>query len=67
METLNIPNHLAIILDGNGRWAKKQNKPRTFGHKNGAENVVDIAIHAKKRGVKYLTSVSYTHLRAHET
>ncbi|WP_262122703.1 isoprenyl transferase [Anaerococcus sp. Marseille-Q5996] len=60
METLNIPNHLAIILDGNGRWAKKQNKPRTFGHKNGAENVVDIAIHAKKRGVKYLTLYAFS-------
>ncbi|WP_311531807.1 undecaprenyl diphosphate synthase family protein, partial [uncultured Anaerococcus sp.] len=40
MTELKIPSHLAIILDGNGRWAKKQNRPRTFGHKEGAENVI---------------------------
>ena len=60
MEKLNIPSHVAIILDGNGRWAKQRNMPRTFGHKNGAENVVDIAIHAKKRGVKYLTLYAFS-------
>ncbi len=60
MENINTPNHVAIILDGNGRWAQNRNKPRTFGHKNGAENVVDIAIHAKKRGVKYLTLYAFS-------
>lgn len=60
MENISTPNHVAIILDGNGRWATKRNKPRTFGHKNGAENVVDIAIHAKKRGVKYLTLYAFS-------
>ena len=60
MEDLKIPRHVAIILDGNGRWAQKKNMPRTFGHKNGAENVVDIAIHAKKRGVKYLTLYAFS-------
>jgi len=60
MKNMKTANHVAIILDGNGRWAKKQNKPRTFGHKNGAENVVDIAIHAKKRGVKYLTLYAFS-------
>lgn len=60
MEDINIPNHVAIILDGNGRWATKRNKPRTFGHKNGADNVVDIAIHAKKRGIKYLTVYAFS-------
>lgn len=60
MENINTPNHVAIILDGNGRWAQSRNKPRTFGHKNGAENVVDIAIHAKKRGVKYLTLYAFS-------
>lgn len=60
MEVNNIPDHVAIILDGNGRWATKRNKPRTFGHKKGAENVVDIAIHAKNRGVKYLTLYAFS-------
>ena len=60
MEVINIPDHVAIILDGNGRWATKRNKPRTFGHKKGAENVVEIAIHAKNRGVKYLTLYAFS-------
>ena len=60
MEDIKTPIHVAIILDGNGRWAQKRNMPRTFGHKNGAENVVDIAIHAKKRGVKYLTLYAFS-------
>lgn len=60
MENLNIPRHVAIILDGNGRWAQQRNMPRTFGHKNGAENVVDIAIHAKKCGVKYLSLYAFS-------
>lgn len=60
MDEFKIPEHVAIILDGNGRWAKKRNKPRTFGHKNGADNVVDIALHAKDRGVKYLTLYAFS-------
>ena len=60
MEDIKTPSHVAIILDGNGRWAQQKNMPRTFGHKNGAENVVDIAIHAKKRGVKYLTLYAFS-------
>ena len=60
MEDIKTPSHVAIILDGNGRWAQKRNMPRTFGHKNGAENVVDIAIHAKKRGIKYLTLYAFS-------
>lgn len=60
MEDIKTPSHVAIILDGNGRWAEQKNMPRTFGHKNGAENVVDISIHAKKRGVKYLTLYAFS-------
>ena len=37
-----IPRHVGIIMDGNGRWAKKRNMPRTLGHKEGAKRVVDI-------------------------
>ena len=40
MEKSNLCEHIAIIMDGNGRWAKKRGMPRTFGHKKGAENVV---------------------------
>ena len=60
MTELKIPNHIAIILDGNGRWAKKQNRPRTFGHKEGAENVIRIARSAKKFGVKTLTLYAFS-------
>ena len=60
MTELKIPSHLAIILDGNGRWAKKQNRPRTFGHKEGAENVIRIARSAKKFGIKTLTLYAFS-------
>lgn len=52
--------HLAIILDGNGRWAKKRSLPRSFGHKEGSENVVDIALYAKTKGIKYLTLYAFS-------
>lgn len=60
MNEIKIPEHVAIILDGNGRWATKRKMPRTFGHKNGADNVVDIALYAKDRGVKYLTLYAFS-------
>lgn len=50
-----IPQHLAIILDGNGRWAKKRGLPRSLGHYNGAINLAKIAQLCDKYGVKYLT------------
>ena len=50
-----MPKHIAIILDGNGRWAKKRLLPRTMGHRKGAFNVRDIARHAQELGVQYLT------------
>ena len=53
-------NHLAIILDGNGRWAKNRNMPRSMGHKEGSENVVDIALYAKQKGIKYLTLYAFS-------
>ena len=52
--------HLAIIMDGNGRWAQKQGLPRTAGHKVGADNVRTIAIAADKLGVKYLTLYAFS-------
>lgn len=60
MDDLKIPHHLAIILDGNGRWAQRQNKPRTFGHKKGAENVIEIAKASKKLGIKILTLYAFS-------
>ena len=55
MENLNIPNHIAIILDGNGRWAKMKGKPRTYGHKVGFDLIEPISIYAKSLGVKALS------------
>ena len=52
--------HLAIIMDGNGRWAKAKGLPRTAGHKVGADNVRTIAIAADKLGVKYLTVYAFS-------
>ena len=52
--------HLAIIMDGNGRWAKAQGKPRTMGHLAGADNVRNIAIAAYEAGVKYLTLYAFS-------
>ena len=56
----NIPSHIGIIMDGNGRWAKKQGKIRTYGHKFGSENVEKIATHAFGRGVKTLTLYAFS-------
>ena len=50
-----VPNHIAIILDGNGRWAKKRNLPRSLGHRKGLFNIRDIATYAQKIGVKEMT------------
>ncbi len=55
-----IPNHLAIILDGNGRWAKKRGMPRTYGHKIGAENIFKIAALCDKLGIKMLTVYAFS-------
>ncbi|MBO7097196.1 MAG: isoprenyl transferase [Alphaproteobacteria bacterium] len=56
----NALEHIAIIMDGNGRWAVKRNLPRTAGHKKGAEVVMDIAKAAKNIGVKYLTIYAFS-------
>ena len=52
--------HIAIIMDGNGRWAKKRAMPRTFGHKKGAENVVNITRAMKESGIKFLTLYAFS-------
>lgn len=50
-----LPEHIAIIMDGNGRWAKEKGYPRVFGHKNGVESVSVITEAATEIGIKYLT------------
>jgi undecaprenyl diphosphate synthase len=55
-----IPAHIAIIMDGNGRWAKQQGKVRSFGHQAGAETVHVIAEEAARLGVKYLTLYTFS-------
>lgn len=56
----NLPSHVAIIMDGNGRWAKKQGKLRTFGHKHGVVAVRDTVEAAAELGVKYLTLYAFS-------
>lgn len=55
-----IPNHLAIICDGNGRWAKKRGLPRTVGHGVGVETVKNITIECNKAGVKHLSLYGFS-------
>lgn len=56
----NIPEHIAVIMDGNGRWAKAHGKPRVFGHKNGVKSVREISEAAAEIGVKYLTLYAFS-------
>ena len=58
--TLPAPRHIAIIMDGNGRWAKKQGLPRKAGHKAGAETFRRIVSHCKQLGVQYLTVYAFS-------
>ncbi len=55
-----LPRHIAIIMDGNGRWAKKRGLPRTAGHKAGAETFRDIATYCKELGMDYLTVYAFS-------
>jgi undecaprenyl diphosphate synthase len=56
----NIPVHVAIIMDGNGRWAQKRKLPRLFGHKEGAKTVERVLEIAIKRGIRYLTLYAFS-------
>ena len=57
---LKVPNHIAIILDGNGRWAKKRNMPRGYGHIVGCDNLEKMCDVIKDMGVKYLHLGAYS-------
>lgn len=56
----NIPQHIAIIMDGNGRWAKAKNLPRTMGHKAGVETIRRVIKEADRLGVKYITLYAFS-------
>ena len=56
----NIPNHIAIIMDGNGRWAKEKNLPRIKGHEEGIKTVKDIVKASSQIGIKYLTLYAFS-------
>lgn len=56
----NIPKHIAIIMDGNGRWAKKRKLPRTMGHKAGVETIRRVIKEAHILGIKYLTLYAFS-------
>lgn len=55
IDLAHLPEHIAIIMDGNGRWAKDKGYPRIFGHKNGVKSVSVITEEATRLGIKYLT------------
>lgn len=55
-----LPQHIAIIMDGNGRWAKQQGKLRTFGHKNGVTSVKETIETARELGVKFITLYAFS-------
>lgn len=56
----NLPTHIAFIMDGNGRWAKKRMMPRTFGHREGAKNFKDIVTYCREIGIKYITFYAFS-------
>lgn len=60
MEERKVPNHVAIILDGNGRWAKAKGMPRNYGHVQGAKTVEVICEEAYKMGIQYLTVYAFS-------
>lgn len=57
---MKVPQHIAIILDGNGRWAKSKGMPRNYGHAQGSKNVERICEEAWRMGIKYLTVYAFS-------
>lgn len=60
MDKMDVPGHVAIILDGNGRWAKSKGMPRNYGHAQGSKNVEVICEEAYKMGIQYLTVYAFS-------
>ena len=59
-QMLKVPNHVAIIMDGNGRWAKAKGMPRTYGHTEGAKRVADVTRAAGELGINYVTVYAFS-------
>ncbi len=55
-----LPVHVAVIMDGNGRWARQRGRPRTFGHKEGVESVKQTVEAAAELGIQYLTLYAFS-------
>ncbi len=60
LDMKNIPEHIAIIMDGNGRWATERGRERSFGHQAGVETVRRITAECVRLGVKYLTLYTFS-------
>lgn len=60
LDVSHLPRHIAIIMDGNGRWAKRRRKPRLYGHKVGADSVRDIVETCREIGIRYLTLYAFS-------
>ena len=60
MDINNLPTHIAIIMDGNRRWAKAKGMPASFGHKEGAKTLEKIVRYANKIGIKYITVYAFS-------
>jgi len=60
IDNTKIPVHIAIIMDGNGRWAQKRGEARVFGHQHGVESVRHIATVAAEIGIRYLTLYAFS-------
>lgn len=60
IDTNRLPRHIAVIMDGNGRWAKQQGKPRVFGHRNGVKSVREVTEAAAELGIEYLTLYAFS-------
>ena len=60
MDQTKMPAHVAIVMDGNGRWAKKRNRPRLFGHNEGMEALIKIVRAASDMGISYLTVYAFS-------
>jgi len=60
IDTNRLPRHIAVIMDGNGRWAKQKGKPRVFGHRSGVKSVREVTEAAAELGIEYLTLYAFS-------